>query len=41
MTPPSHGTAAIGAGGSFVIYTATGNFNGSDSFTYTVSTASA
>jgi VCBS repeat-containing protein len=35
-TNPSHGTATVTSGGSY-IYTPTANYNGPDSFTYTVS----
>jgi large repetitive protein len=37
VTQPAHGTAAIGSNGTTVTYTPALNYNGPDSFTYTVS----
>ncbi len=37
VTDPAHGTATIVSGGSNVNYTPDSNFNGSDSFTYSIS----
>jgi uncharacterized repeat protein (TIGR02543 family) len=37
VSTPSHGTASIGPGATYCLYTPTPFYNGSDSFTYTIS----